>query len=1083
MTEPLSVLIVEDSENDTLLLVSELDLAGYEPTYKRVDTAQAMVEALDEGVWDLVISDHRMPNFSSTAALDLVKDRALDIPFIIVSGTIGEETAVAAMKAGAHDYIMKGNRARLVPAIRRELREAEMRRERRRAERLLRESEERFRNVFKQGPLGIAVVGLDYRWVTVNATLCEMVGYTEDELTKLTFVDITHPDDIEADVGYAEKLSRGEIPSYKMEKRYIRKNREVLWIQLTASSIRDEQGKSLYYLSMIEDISSRRKAEEALRESEEKYRTLFEESLDGLFITSPGGRILDMNKKGVAMFDYDTKEEMLSLDLERDVYAHPPDRRRILAMVNAQGSAEYEVVVKKKNCEEMITHCALTAVKDERGVITSYRGIIRDITERRKVEEARLRFLERQERLNRLQQALLAPGELVQKLKMITDGVVDIFGTDFCRIWRIRSGDLCQHGCVHATVTEEPHVCKYKDKCLHLLASSGRYTHTDGLTHRRVPFGAYKIGRIASGQEHKFLTNDVVHDPRVHDHDWARELGLVSFAGYQLRPPSGETLGVLALFSKHTISQEEDAQLNALSSTTAQVLYAAEAEQRLKESDKQYRTIFEQSIDGVYSVARDGTITDANLSFCELFGYSREEMLSKDIVELYLDPADHPRFQKELEKNGFVKDYAVKLRKADGTELDCLVTSSLPFEREGAITGYRGILRDLTERKKLQRQLLQAQKMESIGTLAGGIAHDFNNLLQVVLGYSELVLGDEDLPGRFSDDLGKVLLAGKKGADLVQRLLTFSRKTDIKPLDIDLNQRIGQTHKFLQRTIPKMIDIDLVLAEDLARIHADPTQVDQVLMNLAVNARDAMPEGGKLVIETSNVVIDEDHAGSHLEAEPGPYVLLRVSDTGSGMDKETLEHIFEPFYTTKGPGQGTGLGLAMVFGIVRQHHGFINCYSEVGRGTTFKVYLPPVTSGTLLSDEPVVTSIPRGGTETVLLVDDEEFIRDLGARILERSGYKVLTACNGKEALDVYRSNKANISLVILDLVMPEMGGKQCLGELLKIDPKARVLIASGFAANGQTKEAIETGARDFVGKPYNMKGMLQTVREVLDEE
>ena len=273
-----------------------------------------------------------------------------------------------------------------------------------------------------------------------------------------------------------------------------------------------------------------------------------------------------------------------------------------------------------------------------------------------------------------------------------------------------------------------------------------------------------------------------------------------------------------------------------------------------------------------------------------------------------------------------------------------------------------GVIRDITEseranadRKKLETQLLQAQKMEAVGTLAGGIAHDFNNILQVVLGYSELVLADEDLPDRFKNDLGKVLLSARNGADLVQRLLTFSRKTEIKPLDLDLNQRIRQAQKFLERTIPKMIDIELVLADDLASIHADPTQMDQVLMNLAVNARDAMPDGGKLVLETANVVIDEDYARSHLGAKPGRYVVLTCIRHRSGMDKETLEHIFEPFFTTKGLGQGTGLGLAMVYGIVKQHEGFITCYSEAGHGTTFKIYFPAVVISLTQSDLAIIT--------------------------------------------------------------------------------------------------------------------------------
>ena len=325
-------------------------------------------------------------------------------------------------------------------------------------------------------------------------------------------------------------------------------------------------------------------------------------------------------------------------------------------------------------------------------------------------------------------------------------------------------------------------------------------------------------------------------------------------------------------------------------------------------------------------------------------------------------------------------------------------------------------------------------------------------------------------------------MAARNGADLVQRLLTFSRKVEPKPLILDLNQRIRQTHKFLQRIIPKMIDIEMILADDLARVHADPTQMDQVLMNLAVNARDAMPEGGKLVIETTNVLIDEEYARSYLEAKPGRYVLLRVSDTGSGMDKETLEHIFEPFYTTKGLGQGTGLGLAMVFGIVKQHQGFINCYSEVGHGTTFKIYLPGIIAETQ-TDLPVVISIQQGGTETILLVDDEEFIRDLGKRILSKVGYTVLTAYNGKEALEIYRSNKGNISLVMLDLIMPEMGGKPCIEELLKIDPDVKILVASGYSADGPTKEALSNGAKGFVAKPFDMRQVLEMVRKTIDEE
>ncbi len=505
-------------------------------------------------------------------------------------------------------------------------------------------------------------------------------------------------------------------------------------------------------------------------------------------------------------------------------------------------------------------------------------------------------------------------------------------------------------------------------------------------------------------------------------------------------------------------------------------------QEALKQSERRYRTLFEESIDGVYSVLRDGEITDANTSFCELFGYKREEMIGKDSRELYFDPADHPRFQKEIEEKGFVKDYAVKFRKRDGTEKDCLLTSSVYYREDGSITGYRGIIRDVTDQKRLQRQLVQSQKMESIGTLAGGIAHDFNNLLTVVLGFSELLLIGKDERDPSYGDLQKIHQAARHGADLVSRILAFSKKAQINPRPLNLNHEIERIQNLLTRTIAKMIEIELVLSNEPAIVHVDPMQLEQVVLNLAVNAQDAMPDGGKLTFETTHVTLDEEYCGLNVGAKPGDYVMLSVSDTGHGMDHETLNHIFEPFYTTKETGKGTGLGLAMVYGIVKQHGGYIIGYSEPRMGTTFKIYLPVIPTEKK-PETPTKKLILSRGTETVLLVDDEEMVSDLGKRILERFGYTVLTAANGKEALDLYEKERNKISLVILDLIMPEMGGRQCLEELLKIDPPVKVLIASGYSAVGETKKTIESGAMGFVGKPYDIGQMLQAVRQVLDQD
>ena len=401
----------------------------------------------------------------------------------------------------------------------------------------------------------------------------------------------------------------------------------------------------------------------------------------------------------------------------------------------------------------------------------------------------------------------------------------------------------------------------------------------------------------------------------------------------------------------------------------------------------------------------------------------------------------------------------------------------IDYEGEPAILAF---IMDVTETKNLRAQLLQAQKMEAIGTLAGGVAHDFNNLLQVVIGYSELIMMDPQISDKLRKNVKSINKVATNGADLVKSLLTFSRKTETKPKPINLNREIVQIKKLLDRTIPKMIEIELDLQEELSLINADSSQIEQVVMNLAVNARDAMPEGGRLILETENVILDAAYCAVHLDAAPGPHVLLSVSDTGQGMDKKTMERIFEPFFTTKALGKGTGLGLAMVYGLVKQHQGSIICYSEPEVGTTFKIYFPSLLPQND-SDESKISQSSIGGTETILLVDDEENVRDVGKDLLEGSGYTVITASSGREALELYRDKRSSISLIILDLIMPEMGGKECLEGLLKIDSSVKTLICSGYSANGTAKEAVATGAKGFISKPYNLNEMLAQIRRIID--
>lgn len=387
------------------------------------------------------------------------------------------------------------------------------------------------------------------------------------------------------------------------------------------------------------------------------------------------------------------------------------------------------------------------------------------------------------------------------------------------------------------------------------------------------------------------------------------------------------------------------------------------------------------------------------------------------------------------------------------------------------------------ERDSLQNQLVQAQKMEAVGILSGGIAHDFNNLLQIIQGYADLLLYRIKPEYKEHEQVREIKKASQQAAELIAGLLTFSRRIESKLRPTDVNREIRRIVEMLKRTIPKMIDIDMSLEEDVYTINADPLQLQQVLMNLAVNARDAMPEGGRIMIESRNLTLDHDYCRTHLGTKPGNYVLLTVSDTGSGMDFVTQKRIFDPFFTTKEAGKGTGLGLSVAYGIIKSHGGQILCYSEPGLGTAFKIYFPALTSQSEIIYDTIEEELPRRGTEKILIVDDEDMVREALAETLCSFGYNVLTAKDGKQGIEIFREKKAEIDLVILDLIMPEMSGTKTLVHILEIEPSAKVIISSGYSVNGQLDEALKSGAIANIGKPYEAKQLLALVRRVLDSE
>jgi len=549
------------------------------------------------------------------------------------------------------------------------------------------------------------------------------------------------------------------------------------------------------------------------------------------------------------------------------------------------------------------------------------------------------------------------------------------------------------------------------------------------------------------------------------------------YEGDYLSVTGGKLTPMRAIYNR--ITSEDGSFLGGLS-LYEDITERKRAEEELQDSEERLQTILDSLQAGVVCInAETHTIVDANPAAIEMIGAPKDQIIGH-VCHKYICPAEKGKCP--ITDLGQEVDNSERtLLTATGAEIPILKTAT-PILLSGQ-AHLLDIFIDITEKKKLEAQLQQAQKMEAIGTLAGGIAHDFNNILQAIFGYTQILLIGKEPSDPDYEKLEAIEKSAQRASDLTKRLLIFSRKVESKLRPMDLNNEIEQVSKMLESTIPKMITIELHLVENLKIINADPVQIEQIMMNLGVNARDAMPDGGRLIFETENVILDEEYCKTHLGARPGQYVKLSISDTGHGMDKEILRHIFDPFYTTKETGKGTGLGLAMVYGIVKSHSGYIMCYSEPDEGATFKIYFPVIEKETERVESKKEKVPIEGGNETILLVDDEEAIRELAEDILTRFGYKVLMASDGETALEIYREKKEEINLVILDIIMPGMGGRKCLEELLKMNPKSRIIIASGYFINGPAKEVLKAGAKGFISKPYDMRGMLQTVRKILDED
>jgi PAS domain S-box-containing protein len=530
------------------------------------------------------------------------------------------------------------------------------------------------------------------------------------------------------------------------------------------------------------------------------------------------------------------------------------------------------------------------------------------------------------------------------------------------------------------------------------------------------------------------------------------------------------------------VSEEQDAEFSALAATFNRMAASlGEALATARRSEESFRHLFDNNPLPMWVYDLETTrFVEVNGSAVDRYGYSREEFLAMRLADIR-PPEDLPRLEEDLRKErpALLSSSGWRHRLKDGRIITVDITSHLLTfgGRPAALV----VAQDVTRREQLEAQLRQSQKMEAVGQLTGGIAHDFNNLLSVILGNSQFALDrlSETDPAR--RDVAEVLEAGQRAAVLTRQLLAFSRKQILDPKVLNLNEVLDGMEGMLHRLLGEDIEIQTARAGALGNVMADAGQLEQVIVNLAVNARDAMPRGGKLTFETGNVDLDETYAEQHAAIEPGRYVRLSVTDTGAGMDEATRSRVFEPFFTTKEKGKGTGLGLAMVYGIVKQSEGYIWVYSEPAQGTTFKIYLPRVDAAVAA---PAAARPERRATghETILLVEDEAAVRRAAERILQRAGYTVLTAAGGPDALAVYQQHQGAIDLLLTDVVMPQMSGRELEQRFRALIPNLKVLFASGYADNAIVHSGVLDPGTHFIGKPFTLEELTRKVREVLDE-
>ena len=902
--------------------------------------------------------------------------------------------------------------------------------ERKRDEKELRQSEELYRADFDRAPVARCLVSLNGRFLRVNHAFCRMLGYSEHELMSMTFAEVTHPEDLADSNEWVQHLLEGEITPPDLEKRYVHKAGHVVWGLVRAILLYDAQGTPLHFSTHVQDITGRRQAEEALRENEAKFRAIFENSLDAIGV-SINGVTISMNPAHFALFGYSSGTELAGKPILELIA--PKERKRILEYTERRERGEsapnaYETRGIRKDGTEFDMEVHVSSYPLDGEIYTL--ATLRDITERRRAEQ------------------------LIAESLNFTKAIIS---TSPIGIFTYRASGPCVSANESAARIIGTTVNTLTEQNFHKIESwkqSGLYA---------IAMESLETERPVSSEIHIITT--------FHADRWV----------YAVCTPfqsAGEPHLLLMLNDVTERKQAEAALLEAQGFSADLIRYSAAAVFVL---DTSHRIMLWNKACEELTGRHEAEMIGTDDQWKPFYGNKRptvaDVIIDRDLdrlPKLYRNYSQSALNPQGIKVEGWYKNVGGKDR--------YLVFEASPiYNSTGELIAAIETLEDLTEGKRLEEQLLQAQKMEAIGVLAGGVAHDFNNILSAIVGYANLMLLKMPANDPLNEHLEAILRASERAATLTRSLLSFSRKQVINPTPIGLNDLVLRYEDFLTRLIREDITIDTTCAGGDLTIFADHGQIEQLLMNLVTNARDAMPTGGTITIQTQSVHFDKPFIKKHGYGKPGRYALLTVSDTGEGIDTKIKRKIFEPFFTTKEQGKGTGLGLSMVYGIVQQHNGYIDVTSKRGRGTAFNIYLP-LLEGTAVPERRETVKVPlQGGLETILIAEDNADIRNLFSIILREHGYVVINAVDGDDAVIKFREHKDQVKLIVLDGIMPKKNGKEAYEEILAINPSIKAIFVSGYAEDIFSRKGLLKQGINFIQKPVSLEALLKTVREVLD--